>query len=164
VCDAPKPIEQYGRAHKKYYFSAWLLYWSNACIRKLIALCAAFVRNSIFYYHQRAQTQRAGSEANANTIPAVGLPFAMTQWTAQTGRQKQSVPPYFYKDSMLLGFRVHIGSAVLYADYAALPSCLFGQTKTGIMNNAVSFFLTIMKQLHLPVIDLSACPASLQQK
>ena len=26
----------------------------------------------------------AGSEKNENTIPAVGLPFALTQWTRQT--------------------------------------------------------------------------------
>ena len=47
----------------------------------------------------------AGSEKNANTIPAVTLPFAMTQWTAQTRLQKKCIPPYFYNDSMITGFR-----------------------------------------------------------
>ncbi|MFY7839998.1 MAG: hypothetical protein ACOVP7_06960, partial [Lacibacter sp.] len=48
----------------------------------------------------------AGSEKNANTIPAVTLPFAMTQWTAQTRQtENKCVPPYFYKDSLLTGFR-----------------------------------------------------------
>ena len=48
----------------------------------------------------------AGSEGNANTIPAVGLPFAMTQWTPQTRQsENKCIPPYFYKDSLLSGFR-----------------------------------------------------------
>jgi hypothetical protein len=37
-----------------------------------------------------------GTELNANTIPAVTMPFAMTQWTPQTRyTEKKSVPPYF---------------------------------------------------------------------
>lgn len=48
----------------------------------------------------------AGSEKNANTIPAVTLPFAMTQWSAQTTRtENKCVPPYVFKDTMLVGFR-----------------------------------------------------------
>ena len=48
----------------------------------------------------------AGSEKNANTIPSVGLPFGMTQWTAQTRQsENKCVPPYFYRDTMLTGFR-----------------------------------------------------------
>ena len=48
----------------------------------------------------------AGSEKNANTIPAVTLPFAMTQWTPQTRQTEiKCQPPYFYKDSLLSGFR-----------------------------------------------------------
>ncbi|MES2775544.1 MAG: GH92 family glycosyl hydrolase [Bacteroidota bacterium] len=48
----------------------------------------------------------AGSEKNANTIPAVGLPFGMTQWTAQTSlTENKCIPPYFYKDQVLRGFR-----------------------------------------------------------
>lgn len=48
----------------------------------------------------------AGSEKNANTIPAVTLPFGMTQWTPQTRQtENKCIPPYFYRDSMLSGFR-----------------------------------------------------------
>src|SRR3982751_2402162 len=47
-----------------------------------------------------------GTELNANTIPAVTLPFAMVQWTPQTQTsENKCVPPYFYKDSLLNGFR-----------------------------------------------------------
>ena len=68
----------------------------------------------------------AGSEGNANTIPSVGLPFAMTQWTPQTRQtENKCIPPYFYKDSLLSGFRgyslaqwfLHTGLWQLY-DYA----------------------------------------------
>lgn len=47
-----------------------------------------------------------GSERNANTIPAVTLPFAMTQWSAQTTRtENKCVPPYAFEDTLLAGFR-----------------------------------------------------------
>lgn len=46
------------------------------------------------------------SESNANTIPAVTLPFAMTQWTPQTTQtEKKCIPPYLYEDTLLMGFR-----------------------------------------------------------
>jgi len=42
-----------------------------------------------------------GSEKNANTIPAVGLPFGMTQFTPQTRfTERKCIPPYFYNDSL----------------------------------------------------------------
>ena len=48
----------------------------------------------------------AGTEQLANTIPSVGLPFGMTQWTPQTrGTETKCVAPYYFKDSLLNGFR-----------------------------------------------------------
>lgn len=63
----------------------------------------------------------AGSEGNANTIPAVGLPFAMTQWTPQTRQsENKCIPPYFYKDSLLSGFRgTHWLSGSCTQDYGS---------------------------------------------
>ena len=63
----------------------------------------------------------AGSEKNANTIPAVGLPFAMTQWTPQTrGTEDKCVPPYFFADSLLSGFRgTHWLSGSCTQDYGS---------------------------------------------
>ena len=47
-----------------------------------------------------------GTERLANTIPAVGTPFAMTQWTPQTRTSEQKcLAPYYYKDEKLSGFR-----------------------------------------------------------
>ncbi|BAV08664.1 alpha-1,2-mannosidase, putative [Filimonas lacunae] len=62
-----------------------------------------------------------GTEKNANTIPAVGMPFAMTQWTPQTQLTEQKcVPPYFYKDKVLTGFRgTHWLSGSCTQDYGS---------------------------------------------
>jgi predicted alpha-1,2-mannosidase len=62
-----------------------------------------------------------GSEKNANTVPSVCLPFAMTQWTAQTrNSEKKCLPPYFYKDSLLYGFRgTHWLSGSCVQDYGS---------------------------------------------
>ncbi|WP_205509007.1 GH92 family glycosyl hydrolase [Longitalea arenae] len=64
----------------------------------------------------------AGSEKNANTIPAVGLPFGMTQWTPETRPgETKCIPPYFYKDSVLSGFRAtHWISGSCMQDYGSM--------------------------------------------
>jgi predicted alpha-1,2-mannosidase len=64
----------------------------------------------------------AGSEKNANTIPAVGLPFGMTQWTPQTRTtETKCIPPYFYKDSLINGFRgTHWISGSCMQDYGSV--------------------------------------------
>lgn len=63
----------------------------------------------------------AGSEANANTIPAVTVPFAMTQFTAQTRQtENKCIPPYFYKDSLFSGIRAtHWISGSCTQDYGS---------------------------------------------
>lgn len=64
----------------------------------------------------------AGSEKNANTIPAVGLPFGMTQWTPQTRTtETKCIPPYFFKDSLINGFRgTHWISGSCMQDYGSV--------------------------------------------
>jgi len=48
----------------------------------------------------------SGTELLANTIPAVTVPFAMTQWTAQTQIvETKCIAPYYYQDSLFYGFR-----------------------------------------------------------
>ncbi|WKN32848.1 GH92 family glycosyl hydrolase [Porifericola rhodea] len=48
----------------------------------------------------------AGSELRGQTFPAVGVPFGMVQWTPQTqATEKKCVPPYYYKDTHIQGFR-----------------------------------------------------------
>ncbi|OCX52725.1 alpha-mannosidase [Mucilaginibacter sp. PPCGB 2223] len=64
----------------------------------------------------------SGTELNANTIPAVTLPFAMTQWTAETRRaETKCQPPYAYADAQITGFRAtHWLSGSCTQDYGSL--------------------------------------------
>ncbi|MDT3401965.1 GH92 family glycosyl hydrolase [Mucilaginibacter terrae] len=71
-----------------------------------------------------ASALKHGSEfANfANTIPAVGLPFGMTQWTPQTQHSEtKCIPPYYYKDDHFSGFRgSHWISGSCMQDYGSV--------------------------------------------
>lgn len=83
-----------------------------------------------------------GTEKNANTIPAVGLPFAMTQWTPQTRTTEvKCQPPYFYKDNMLSGFRgTHWLSGSCTQDYGSFTIMpVTGKLKTNVNEYTVPF-------------------------
>jgi putative alpha-1,2-mannosidase len=64
----------------------------------------------------------AGSERSGNTIPAVGLPFGMTQFTPQTTwSENKCVPPYLYKSTVFRGFRAsHWLSGSCTQDYGSM--------------------------------------------
>ncbi|WP_138477276.1 GH92 family glycosyl hydrolase [Dyadobacter bucti] len=48
----------------------------------------------------------AGSELKGQTIPGVGTPNGMTQWTPQTrSTETKCIAPYYYNDSTFQGFR-----------------------------------------------------------
>ncbi len=48
----------------------------------------------------------SGGELKGQTMPAVGTPYAMTQWTPQTqATEKKCVSPYYFKDTSIQGFR-----------------------------------------------------------
>lgn len=86
------------------------------------------------------QHSEANSEANANTIPAVGLPFGMTQWTLQTRfTENKCVPPYHYTDTLFSGFRgTHWISGSCMQDYGSFTIMpIKGKLKTA--NYAVHF-------------------------
>jgi predicted alpha-1,2-mannosidase len=83
-----------------------------------------------------------GTEKNANTIPAVGWPFGMTQFTPQTRlTENKCVPPYFYKDSMLNGFRAtHWLSGSCTQDYGSVTIMpVTGRLQTSVQQYAVPF-------------------------
>ena len=87
-------------------------------------------------------SEAGGTEANANTIPAVTLPFAMTQWTAQTRTTEvKCQPPYYYKDSLLNGFRgTHWLSGSCTQDYGSFTIMpVAGKLKTTAKEYAVPF-------------------------
>lgn len=70
----------------------------------------------------RKHSEAGSKESNANTIPAVGVPFGMTQWVAQTRiTEVKCQPPYYYKDSLLSGFRgTHWISGSCTQDYGSV--------------------------------------------
>ncbi len=75
----------------------------------------------------------AGSEKNANTIPSVGLPFGMTQFTPQTRfTENKCIPPYFYTDSLFTGIRAtHWLSGSCTQDYGSFTVMpVVGELKT----------------------------------
>src|SRR4051794_19800034 len=89
-----------------------------------------------------ARKHGEGTEQNANTIPAVGLPFAMTQWTPQTRlKETKCIPPYFYKDSIFTGFRgTHWLSGSCTQDYGSVTIMpVTGHLKTEVNDYGVSF-------------------------
>lgn len=82
----------------------------------------------------------AGSEKNANTIPAVCLPFGMTQWTPQTNfTENKCIPPYNYSNTLFSGFRgTHWISGSCMQDYGSFTIMpVVGKLKTS--SYAVSF-------------------------
>ncbi|WP_205012945.1 GH92 family glycosyl hydrolase [Hymenobacter nivis] len=63
-----------------------------------------------------------GTEHLANTIPAVGTPFGMTQWTPQTRpSETKCQAPYYFRDTVLTGFRAsHWLSGSCTQDYGSV--------------------------------------------
>lgn len=69
----------------------------------------------------------------ANTIPAVTVPFAMTQWTPQTQTsESKCIPPYYYHDKVFYGLRGShwiSGSCMQdYGSFSVMP--ITGKLKT----------------------------------
>jgi predicted alpha-1,2-mannosidase len=84
----------------------------------------------------------AGSEGNANTIPSVGLAFSMTQWTPQTRQtENKCIPPYFYKDSLISGFRgTHWLSGSCTQDYGSFTIMpVIGNLRTDVNEYSIHF-------------------------
>jgi predicted alpha-1,2-mannosidase len=64
----------------------------------------------------------AGSELKGQTIPAVGTPNGMTQWTPQTrSTETKCIAPYYYADTHFQGFRgTHWLNGSCVQDYGTL--------------------------------------------
>lgn len=91
---------------------------------------------------QTALKHGGGTELLANTIPAVTLPFAMTQWTPQTRTTEQKcLAPYYYKDTLLSGFRgTHWLSGSCTQDYGSVTIMpLTGKLQTAVSRYATPF-------------------------
>jgi predicted alpha-1,2-mannosidase len=68
------------------------------------------------------QHSEAGSELKGQTIPAVGAPHAMTQWTPQTrSTETKCIAPYYFNDSKFQGLRgTHWLNGSCVQDYGTL--------------------------------------------
>lgn len=64
----------------------------------------------------------AGSELKGQTIPMVGVPNGMTQWTPQTrATETKCIAPYYYNDNRFQGFRgTHWLNGSCVQDYGSL--------------------------------------------
>jgi predicted alpha-1,2-mannosidase len=84
----------------------------------------------------------SGTELNANTIPSVTVPFAMTQWTAETRQSETKCqPPYVYADNQTTGFRAtHWLNGSCTQDYGSLTIMpISGHLKTLAANYRTTF-------------------------
>lgn len=89
----------------------------------------------------RSATNRH-SEQLGNTIPAVGVPFAMTQWTPQTRpTEKKCQAPYYYKDRFFSGIRgTHWLSGSCTQDYGSFTIMpITGRLETNIKKYQTPF-------------------------
>jgi predicted alpha-1,2-mannosidase len=80
------------------------------------------------------------TEEFGKTIPAVGVPFGMTQWTPQTRLTEQKCQaPYYYADTVINGFRAtHWISGSCMQDYGSFSI----MTTTGSLQTSVSAYQT----------------------
>lgn len=75
-----------------------------------------------------------GSEEHGQTLPAVLVPHGMNTWTPQTrNSEKKCVAPYYYTDSLFLGFRnSHWLVGGCTQDYGSMTiTPQFGKLRTG---------------------------------
>lgn len=128
---------------KKIVVVAWMLLLSQLTIAQhLIPYVQPLAGTAPSTTVAALKHSEAGSEKNANTIPSVTLPFAMTQWTPQTRQgENKCVPPYFYGDTLLTGFRgTHWlnGSCTQdYGSFTVMP--IVGKLKTTADAYAIPF-------------------------
>jgi predicted alpha-1,2-mannosidase len=123
----------------------------------LIILSASFISTSaqdvVKYVQPMSGTAAATTPAAlkhgsgfalfANTIPAVTIPFAMTQWTPQTQTtENKCIPPYYYKDSLFTGFRgSHWLSGSCTQDYGSVTIMpVTGKLQTASAQYATRFY------------------------
>jgi predicted alpha-1,2-mannosidase len=119
-----------------------MIFWNQLTAQQLLRYVQPLSGTASSTTTAALKHSEAGSEKNANTIPAVGLPFGMTQWTPQTRlTENKCIPPYFYKDTLLSGFRgTHWLSGSCTQDYGSFTIMpVTGNLKTNASAYALSF-------------------------
>jgi len=87
---------------------------------------------------ESAKRHGEGSEEKGQTYPAVGRPFGMTQWTAETRiTEEKCISPYYYNDKYITGFRgSHWMSGSCTQDYGSVTIMPFTTSKTDTITKA----------------------------
>lgn len=119
------------------FFSSWLQAQSLTRFVQPLSGTAASTTISA-----KKHSEAGSKESNANTIPAVGVPFGMTQWVAQTRTTEvKCQPPYYYKDSLLSGFRgTHWISGSCTQDYGSVTIVpVTGSLRTTVKEYSIPF-------------------------
>ncbi len=118
-------------------FSSWLQ--AQSLTRYVQPLSGTAASTTI---SAKKHSEAGSKESNANTIPAVGVPFGMTQWVAQTRTTEvKCQPPYYYKDSLLSGFRgTHWISGSCTQDYGSVTIVpVTGSLRTTVKEYSIPF-------------------------
>jgi predicted alpha-1,2-mannosidase len=101
----------------------------RSCRRRLRTLAPCWLTLAAFPMVQQAQTSPyravdpiSGTANEGQTVPQVGMPFAMTGWVPETqSTEAKCIPPYFYKDKAITGFRAsHWLSGSCTQDYGSV--------------------------------------------
>ena len=116
----------------KKYIKPLILTLAAASASCLLAACPR-EKSNVDYVNMHIGTDGANKTEYGGTTPAVGAPFAMTQWGASTRRNKISRTIYHASDDSIIGFIATHQPAIWMGDYA---------------------FLTIMPQLDTPVFNV----------
>lgn len=124
----------------------------TACCVSILTTSLLYAQNPVSYVQPLSGTAPAttraalkhgsGTELNANTIPSVTVPFAMTQWTAETRQSETKCqPPYVYADNQTTGFRAtHWLNGSCTQDYGSLTIMpISGHLKTLAANYRTPF-------------------------
>ncbi|HVT83566.1 MAG TPA: GH92 family glycosyl hydrolase [Chitinophagaceae bacterium] len=125
-----------------YFFAISLLYSIVGNSQDLVQYVQSLSGTASSTTISALKHNEAGTEQNANTIPAVGLPFGMTQWVAQTrAKETKCLPPYYYKDNLLSGFRgTHWISGSCTQDYGSFTVMpVVGKLETTVDKYSVAF-------------------------
>jgi putative alpha-1,2-mannosidase len=92
--------------------------WMAAGLLLLASAATAETRQPVDWVNPYIGT--GGTEAGAEyggTMPLVGTPFGMTNWTPQTRQNRISVSSYAYEDNWITGFIGTHQPAVWMGDY-----------------------------------------------
>jgi predicted alpha-1,2-mannosidase len=68
----------------------------------------------------------AGTANEGQTVPMIGMPFAMTNWTPETrSTEDKCIAPYYFKDTRITGFRgshwLNGSCALEYGSFTLMP-------------------------------------------